>query len=157
MREYSELEKIRLQKLDRLRAAGMDPYPPRAERSHTSAQALADYAARLAADAAAETHAAAGQYTVAGRLRAIRVMGKAAFAHMEDAAGRLQLYLRADSLGEKYALFVEAFDLGDFIQASGGLFTTKTGEVTLRVQEFCMLAKAVSPLPAAKEEVVDGQ
>ena len=150
MREYSELDKIRLQKLDRLRAAGMDPYPPRAERSHTSAQALAEFAAQRAADPTADTHAPSGQYTVAGRLRAIRVMGKAAFAHIEDGAGRLQLYLRADSLAEKYALFVEAFDLGDFIQASGGLFTTKTGEVTLRVQDFRMLSMAVSPLPAAK-------
>ena len=157
MREYSELEKIRLQKLDRLRAAGMDPYPPRAERSHTSAQALAEYAAQLAADPALDTHAATGHYTVAGRLRAIRVMGKAAFAHIEDAAGRLQLYLRADSLPEKYPLFVDAFDLGDFIQASGGLFKTKTGEVTLWVTDFRMLAKAVSPLPAPKEELIDGQ
>jgi lysyl-tRNA synthetase class 2 len=157
MREYSELEKIRLQKLDRLRAAGMEPYPPRAERTHTSQQALADYAARLAAEPGTDTHAPAGQYVVAGRLRAIRVMGKAAFAHIEDGAGRLQLYLRADALGDQYPLFVEAFDLGDFIQASGGLFTTKTGEVTLWVKEFRMLAKAISPLPAAKEEVVDGQ
>jgi len=157
MREYSELEKIRLQKLDRLRAAGMDPYPPRAERTHTSQQALSDYAAHTAAEPAADTHTPFGQYVVAGRLRAIRVMGKAAFAHLEDAAGRLQLYLRADALGDKYALFVEAFDLGDFIQASGGLFKTKTGEITLWVQDFRMLAKAVSPLPAAKEEVIDGQ
>jgi lysyl-tRNA synthetase, class II len=157
MREYSELEKIRLQKLDRLRAAGMDPYPPRAERTHTSQQAKSDYAAGTAADPAADTHAPSGQYTLAGRLRAIRVMGKAAFAHLEDAAGRIQLYLRTDSLGDKYPLFVEAFDLGDFIQASGGLFRTKTGEVTLWVKDFRMLAKAVSPLPAAKEEVIDGR
>jgi lysyl-tRNA synthetase class 2 len=157
MRDYSELEKIRLQKLDRLRAAGMDPYPPRAERTHTTVQALADYAARLAAAPSADTHSPSGHYVVAGRLRAIRVMGKAAFAHLEDAAGRLQLYLRADGLGDKYRLFVDAFDLGDFVQASGGLFTTKTGEVTLWVQDFRMLAKAVSPLPAPKEEVVDGE
>ncbi len=157
MREYSELEKIRLQKLDRLRAAGMDPYPPRAERTHTAHQALAEYAAGLAAEPGADTHTPSGHYVVAGRLRAIRVMGKAAFAHIEDGAGRLQLYLRADALGDRYPLFAEAFDLGDFIQASGGLFKTRTGEVTLWVQEFRMLAKAISPLPAAKEEVVDGQ
>lgn len=157
MREYSELEKIRLQKLVRLRAAGMEPYPARAERSHTSAQALADYAARLAAEPAADTHTASGHYVVAGRLRSIRVMGKAAFAHIEDVAGRLQLYLRGDVLGDKYPLFVEAFDLGDFIQASGGLFKTKTGEVSLWVQDFRILAKAISPLPAPKEEVIDGQ
>src|SRR5438046_1733677 len=104
MREYSELEKIRLQKLDRLRAAGIDPYPARAERTHTSQQALSDYAAHSAAEPAADTHTPFGQFIVAGRLRAIRVMGKAAFAHLEDAAGRLQLYLRADALGDKYAL-----------------------------------------------------
>ena len=165
MRDYSELEKIRLQKLERLRAAGMEPYPSRAERTHTSAQALADYdryqAAEPAADAAAkpaaDSHSPFGHYVVAGRLRAIRVMGKAAFAHLEDGAGRLQLYFRADALGDKFKLFVDAFDLGDFIQAAGGLFKTKTGEVTLWVQDFRILAKAISPLPAAKEEIVDGQ
>ena len=155
--KYSELERVRLEKLERLRAAGHEPYPPRAERTHTSAQALADYAAHLAAHPDADTHAPHGQHTVAGRLRAIRVMGKAAFAHIEDGAGKLQLYLRADELGDQFKVFVDNFDLGDFIQATGGLFKTKTGEVTLRVQSFRMLSKAVSPLPAAKEEVVDGQ
>ncbi len=154
MREYSELEKVRLAKMERLRAAGMEPYPTRAERTHTAAAALADYAAHPPAD----EHEAHGQYTVAGRLRAIRVMGKAVFAHIEDGSGKLQLYFRADALGaEKFALFVENFDLGDFVQAAGGLFKTKTGEVTLRVAEYKMLAKAIAPLPAAKEETVDGQ
>ena len=154
MRELSELEKVRLTKLERLRAAGMEPYPTHAERTHTTAEALADYAAHPPAD----EHAAQGAYTVTGRLRAIRVMGKAAFAHIEDGAGRLQLYFRSDELGaEKFALFVDNFDLGDFVQASGGLFKTKTGESTLRVREYKMLAKALSPLPAAKEEVVDGK
>jgi lysyl-tRNA synthetase class 2 len=154
MREYSELEKVRLAKMERLRAAGMEPYPTHAERTHTTAAALADYAAHRPAD----EHEAHGQYTVAGRLRAIRVMGKAAFAHLEDGSGRLQLYFRADALeAGKFALFTENFDLGDFVQASGGLFKTKTGEITLRVAEFKMLAKALSPLPAAKEEVMDGQ
>jgi lysyl-tRNA synthetase class 2 len=153
MRAYSDLERVRLEKLERLRAAGHEPYPARAERTHTTAQALADYAAQPAAD----PHAPHGAYTVAGRLRAIRVMGKAAFAHLEDGDGRLQLYFRADELGDRFKLFVDNFDLGDFIQASGGLFKTKTGEITLRVREFRMLAKAISPLPAPKEEVVDGQ
>jgi lysyl-tRNA synthetase class 2 len=154
MREYTDLEKIRLQKMERLRAAGMEPYPTRAARTHTSAEALADYTQNPPAD----THAPQGAYIVAGRVRAIRVMGKAAFAHLEDGAGRLQLYFRSNDLGaETFKLFVDNFDLGDFIQASGGLFTTKTGEVTLWVREFRMLAKAISPLPAAKEELVDGQ
>jgi lysyl-tRNA synthetase class 2 len=153
MRDYTDLERIRLAKLERLRAAGMEPYPGRAERTHTTAQALAAYHGQPEAD----PHAPQGCYTVAGRLRSIRVMGKAAFAHLEDGQGRLQLYLRSNDLGDRFSLFVEAFDLGDFIQATGGLFKTKTGETTLWVQDFRMLAKAISPLPAAKEEVVDGQ
>ncbi len=154
MRDYTELEKIRLAKLEKLRAAGMEPYPTRAERTHTTAEALAAYTAAPPA----EPHVAHGAFTVAGRLKAIRVMGKSTFAHLEDGAGRLQLYLRTNDLGEdRYRLFVDHFDLGDFVQASGGLFTTKTGEVSLWVSEFRMLAKAISPLPAAKEEVVDGE
>ena len=154
MREYSELQKVRLAKLERVRAAGMEPYPTRVERTHTTADALADYQNQPGAD----PHTPHGAFTLTGRLRSIRVMGKAAFAHIEDGAGRLQLYLRADELGpDKFALFVDNFDLGDFLQASGGLFRTKTSEITLRVRDFSMLAKAVDPLPAAKEEVVNGQ
>lgn len=154
MREYTDLEKIRLAKLERLRAAGQEPYPARAVRTHTSAEALADYAQHPPAD----THSAHGAYTVAGRLKAIRVMGKSTFAHVEDGAGRLQLYFRTNDLSaERYQLFVDHFDLGDFVQAAGGLFTTKSGEVTLWVKDFRLLAKALSPLPAAKEEIVDGE
>src|SRR6185295_6614365 len=131
-----------------------EPYPTHVERTHTIVEALADYEQQPPAD----PHTAHGAYTLTGRLRAIRPMGKASFAHIEDGSSKLQLYLRADELGaEKYNLFVDNFDLGDFIQASGGLFKTKTGETTLRVQDFKMLAKAVGPLPAAKEEVVDGK
>ncbi len=154
MREYSELENVRLEKMERLRAAGMEPYPSRAERTHTTAQAITNYQLHPPAD----EHTPQGSYVVAGRLRSIRVMGKAAFAHIEDGAGRLQLYFRANDLGaQTYQLFVDNFDLGDFIQATGGLFKTKTGEVTLWVKSFRILSKAISPLPAAKEEIVDGQ
>jgi lysyl-tRNA synthetase class 2 len=85
-------------------------------------------------------------------------MGKVTFAHIEDGAGRLQLYMRRDDLGaERMALFTDLFDLGDFVQAGGTLFRTRTGEVSLHVAEFTMLAKALSPLPAAKEEVAEGK
>jgi lysyl-tRNA synthetase class 2 len=124
MRDLNELERIRLRKLDLLRAAGMEPYPSRAERTHTTAEALAADAAQRQAQPGLDPHVPHGAYIVAGRLRSIRLMGKTAFAHLEDGAGRLQLYFRADALGERYRLFVEAFDLGDFIQATGGLFQT---------------------------------
>jgi lysyl-tRNA synthetase class 2 len=154
MREYTELEKIRIAKLEALRAAGLEGYPSRAERTHTSAQALADYVEA----GPAETGVAHGRYVVAGRIKAIRVMGKSAFVHIEDGDGRLQLYFRINDLGElAYKQFVDGFDLGDFIQAEGGLFKTKSGEVSLWVRGYRLLAKAITPLPAVKEEIVDGE
>jgi lysyl-tRNA synthetase class 2 len=153
MPEYTPLEKIRLAKLEQLRQAGVDPYPPRAERTHTSAEAVA-------ALQAAEKQAEAGQTpeiraVLTGRLRATRPMGKLTFAHIEDGAGRIQLLLRLNEIGqERLDFFNEFFDLGDFIQASGILMRTRTGEVTLLVHDYKMLAKAISPLPAAKDETL---
>jgi lysyl-tRNA synthetase class 2 len=149
MAELNELERLRLEKAEALRRAGMEPYPATVKRTHTTVEAQRAFEG---------SSGAGGQATVAGRLRSIRRMGKVTFAHVEDGDGRLQLYLRADDLGtEKMALFADMFDLGDFVQASGELFRTKTGEISLHVRDFTMLAKAISPLPAGKEEVVDGE
>jgi lysyl-tRNA synthetase class 2 len=150
MAEWNDLEQIRLRKADWLRGQGMDPYPTRASRTHTAQAALAAFEAAPPSEAV--------QATVVGRLRSLRRMGKVTFAHLEDGSGRLQLYLRAEDLPEgAMRLFEEGFDLGDFMQAEGELFRTRTGEVTLHIRRFCMLAKAISPLPAAKEEVVEGE
>ena len=83
-------------------------------------------------------------------------MGKITFAHIEDGDGRIQLFFRMNDLGQnRVDFFDKMFDLGDFIQASGVMFRTRTGEVTLHVQDFRLLAKAVSPLPAAKDEIME--
>lgn len=151
--ELSELEKIRLKKVFELRAGGIEPYPTRANRTHTSQEAIAAFEA-----AEKQADPAPLEVTLAGRLRAIRPMGKVVFAHIEDGAGRIQLFFRVNELGEdQLRHFTEYFDLGDFIEAFGVMFRTRTGEVTLHVHRFRMLAKAISPLPAAKDEVVDGQ
>lgn len=151
--ERNELEKIRLEKIERLRQAGMEPYPTRAEVTHHTQQAIDAFEA---AEKAGGTEAVTA--SVAGRLRALRPMGKITFAHIEDGWGRLQLFFRINDLGEeKFKLLNEEFDLGDYIQASGKLFRTRTGEITLEVSDFKMLAKSVTPLPAAKDEVVDGK
>jgi len=157
MPEYTSLEKIRLEKIEELHKEGIEPYPTRAERTHTSAQAIADFEKtekETGVTAPAEVKA-----TLTGRLRAVRPMGKITFAHIEDGEGRIQLFFRANDLGEeKLDLFNRSFDLGDFIQASGFMFRTRSGEVTLHVQDFRMLAKAISPLPAAKDETTpDGE
>ncbi|MFZ5808172.1 MAG: lysine--tRNA ligase [Chloroflexota bacterium] len=151
--EYSNLEKIRLEKLEQLKQRGVEPYPTRAQRTHTSRQAIEAFEAVENQPEAQPVRA-----ILAGRLRSLRVMGKISFAHIEDGDGRVQLFLRADDVGaEALASFNRDLDLGDFIQASGEMFRTKAGEVTLKVQEYRLLAKAITPLPAAKDEVVDGQ
>ncbi|GAB4501511.1 MAG: lysine--tRNA ligase [Anaerolineales bacterium] len=152
MADYTSLEQIRLQKIADLRAAGVEPYPTRAERTHTSAQAIAALEAVTVDGQVTEQISA----TLAGRIRATRPMGKLTFAHIEDGAGKIQLFLRVNELGpQQMEFFSKYFDLGDFIQASGTLMRTKTGEATLLVREFKMLAKAVSPLPAAKDETLE--
>ena len=154
--ELSPLEKIRLEKIQNLRQMGIEPYPTRANPTHSARDAIAAYEAAEARASGSEPQPVV--VTLAGRLRSVRVMGKITFAHIEDGSGRMQLFMRVNDLGEEgMKLFADAFDLGDFIEASGEMFRTRTGEVTLRVTSFRMLAKALSPLPAAKDEIVDGQ
>ncbi len=151
--EFSNLEQIRQEKLERLREKGIEPYPARAQRTHTSLEAIKAFEASEAAGNNEVVKA-----TLVGRLRSVRLMGKITFAHIEDGDGRVQLFLRANDVGEEQLdLFNREFDLGDFVQAGGEMFRTRTGEVTLRVNEFRMLAKAITPLPAAKDEVIDGE
>lgn len=148
MAEYTSLEKIRLEKIEKLRALGIEPYPTRAHRTHSSREAIAAYEK-------AEKEGTTLEATLTGRLRSVRTMGKITFAHIEDGEGRIQLLFRINELGqERLELFNRLFDLGDFIQASGVLFRTRSGEITLQVQDFRMLAKAITPLPAAKDETL---
>jgi lysyl-tRNA synthetase class 2 len=150
---FSELEQTRLAKLHKMQEEGINPYPTRAEQTHTSLKAIKAF--EIAESDNDETPI---QVTLAGRLRALRPMGKIAFAHIDDREGRVQLFFRVNDLGEeKMAELDEYYDLGDFIQASGYMFRTQRGEVTLYVEDFKMLAKALRPLPAAKDEVVDGE
>lgn len=130
---------VRRAKLAHLREAGEDPYPTRARRSHTTAQVHEQF----------DVLQTAGQEVrVAGRIQLLRNMGKAQFVDLYDSAGKLQLYLRRDLVGEdRYALFKDTVDLGDLIGAWGTLFTTRTGEQTLEVHGWTMLAKAIRPLP----------
>ncbi len=149
--ELNELERIRLEKALRLRQHGTEPYPTRVDITHTTGQAIAAFEAAQEGDPPI-------QVIAAGRLRSLRPMGKLCFAHIEDSSGRLQLFFRVNEIGEEsMKQLAEDYDLGDFIQAQGTMMRTRTGEITLQVSSFSMLAKAISPLPAAKDEVVDGE
>ena len=166
--EFSELEKIRVEKIERMRENGIEPYPTRAYPTCTIAEAIQAFEASGAA-AAEETQTSASAPEVgtqtepahvilAGRLRSMRVMGKLIFAHMEDGSGRVQLFLRVNELGEAaMERFRNDYDLGDYVEASGVMMRTRSGEVSLQVRAFRMLAKAITPLPAAKDELVNGQ
>jgi lysyl-tRNA synthetase class 2 len=150
--ELTELELQRVEKLERLRAKGIEPYPRRVERTHAIAEALT---ALEAAEAEGEE---GPQVAVAGRLRSMRVMGKVTFAHIEDGSATIQLFLRPQDVGEEaYGTFKQGFDLGDFVGAKGPVMRTRTGEPSVQVQEIHMLSKAISPLPVIKEKEIDGK
>ncbi len=145
--DLNELQQTRLGKLERLRAAGIEPFPPRAARSHTAAQVLAVF------DALAES-----QVTVAlaGRIMLRRVMGGSSFVHIADESGRIQIFLSKKDLGaDAYKLFAETTDIGDIIGVQGYAFRTKTGEPSVFVQRWQMLAKTLNPLPEKHAGLTD--
>ena len=148
--EASAVLLARRAKLDQLVERGIAPFAYRYERTHDARRAVA-------ALGDGPSDAAGPEVRVAGRLVAWRAHGKTAFAHLADASGRLQLYFRRDELGEERFAALDLLDLGDVIGADGPLFRTKTGEVTVRVRSFELLAKSLRPLPFGKEEVVDGR
>ncbi len=143
--EFTKLQRVRLEKLERLRQLGVDPYPPRTTRTHTAAEAVALYETAEAEEAPESLPVS---LSLAGRLVSLRIMGRASFAHIQDGSGRIQIFLRQDTLGEEaYQFFKEFFDLGDFISVTGRLFRTRTGEITLEVHEYQLAAKSLHPLP----------
>jgi lysyl-tRNA synthetase, class II len=138
----SEHEEQRRLNLAAIREAGIDPYPARSQRTHTCAEAIS------LLESIDEGQTTEESVSVVGRLMSKRVMGKAAFAHVQDGSGLLQFYARVDNLGpDSYDLFRKAFDLGDIIGVTGPLFRTRTGEPTIQAREIQILSKAQHPLP----------
>lgn len=141
-------EEARREKRAKLEALGIAPYAYRFERTHAAVDALAMWD-----DAMGE---AGPVVRVAGRLVAIRGQGKTLFAHLEDASGRIQLYLKRDTLGAVWPM-VELLDLDDHVGAEGRLFRTRTGEVSLWLSSITLLAKSLRALPRGKvERLEDG-
>ncbi|GAB4442519.1 MAG: lysine--tRNA ligase [Anaerolineae bacterium] len=145
----NQVEAERLEKLQRLREAGVDPYPNRVQRTHTTAEAVAAFEAAEAGGADPPV------VTVCGRIVRRNIKGRASFMHIEDGAGRVQLFLRQDNLGDAVYDQVKekALALGDFVQARGPMMRTRAGEVSVMATELALLAKALSPLPVIKEQV----
>ena len=140
----SRLDRITQQrraKLDRIRARGINPYPSSYHRSHTTQQAIALLKEQK------KDLSGKQEVIVAGRIMAIRSMGKIFFLDIRDGAGKLQLYLHRDHLNEANLKLLKELDIGDIIGAIGELFYTKSGEPTLEVAELTLLAKSLRPLP----------
>lgn len=147
----NNVEQDRFAKLDYLHEHKIDPYPLRVERTHTIAQALAAFAQAENLPDTAEV-----MVIVCGRIVRQNLAGKIYFAHIADETGRVQLFVRVNEVGmESFDLIKNALDLGDFVQASGPMLRTKTGEVSVGVQSIRLLSKALSPLPVIKERVLE--
>ena len=132
----------RLQKLNNIRAMGIDPYPPRFKRTHTAQQTI-DLLAAQEESGKAETITA----TVAGRVMAHRSMGKVSFVDLRDESGKIQAMVGKDRVKEAdYSLFKE-IDIGDIIGVTGRVFRTRTKEPTIEVNTLTLLTKALQPLP----------
>src|SRR2546422_5147198 len=135
------LVRRRVEKLEALRRRGVDPLGQRFPVTHWGGEL-----ARRHQDASEDALKAVEPVTVAGRVVALRHHGKTCFAHLRDQSGQIQLYARADALGERYAAFTE-LGVGDFIGVTRELFRTRTGELTVAVRSFEFLTKSLRPLP----------
>ena len=135
--QLSEILQVRRDKLKTLQDAGNDPFQiTKVDVSHHAEEVRAQFEALEDKEV-----------TLAGRMMAKRVMGKASFAHIQDLSGKMQLYVARDSLGEEPYAGFKKLDIGDIIGVKGTVFKTKTGEISLHVTELTLLSKSLQPLP----------
>lgn len=141
----NQLMQARLEKLRSLRANGIDPYPHRYDRTHTSDEALR-LLERSEAERLGEGEAQTDAVSVAGRIVRYRRMGRASFADIQDGHGSIQLLFRRNNLADTYETLKD-LDIGDWIGAAGPVFRTRTGEPTVEVERWAMLSKSIRSLP----------
>lgn len=148
---FSRLREVRLAHLSNLEAAGIDPYPARPPEI--------TYPNNVVAEEYEKGHLEGRAVSVVGRIKAIRNHGRIAFFDIEDTTGVLQVALRKSSEPEgedaRFDLITQNYDTGDFVNARGGVFKTRTGEVTVEAQEFIMLSKALLPPPSERFGITD--
>ena len=141
----NEQELIRIEKMAQLREQGIDPYGARFDRNHTSGTLNAKYGDK----SIEELHDIEDkeQIRIAGRIMTKRGKGKAAFAHIMDRDGQIQLYVRLDVVGDEAFAYFDKADLGDIIGVTGTIMRTRMGELSIRVETITHLTKAIRPLP----------
>ena len=138
-----KIYELRREKLKQIEALGQQVYPRKYEFTHTIPQILAEHSEKTAE----QLENPRVNVRVAGRIMAIRLMGKAGFAHLQQDGKRLQIYVKKDAVGEKGFELYKLLDLGDHIGVSGYLFRTRTGELSVHVEEITFLSKDLLPLP----------
>lgn len=151
MARLDQIARQRLEKLGKIRGRGIDPYPHSYERSHTAREAVALFESQ---ESGLQSVPSSG-LSLVGRITAGRFMGKVAFFDIRDGSGKIQLYFSSDLLSTEEYEFLHDFDIGDIIGAKGKLFRTKTGQITLEVADFTLLAKSLQPLPEKWHGLVD--
>jgi len=138
MNNLQKIKRIRLKKLERLKKAGLNPYPAKVSRTFSNQEALDNFSKLLKKK----------NIFLVGRICSIREHGGSTFCHIEDGWAQIQIYLKQDKIGKKeYRLFLDNIDIGDFIEVQGILFKTRKGEKTLEVSKWRILAKTLLPLP----------
>lgn len=145
MNDINELMVQRRSKLSQLKARGINPYPYRFDVTHRSSEIKRNF----------ETLEGC-TVRIAGRIMAIRGHGKTSFADVQDANGRLQIYARRDTLGDERFSVYKLLDIGDLIGVEGPVFKTKTGEISVGIEQFEVLCKSLRPLPIVKERIENG-
>ncbi|MBI5393280.1 lysine--tRNA ligase [Candidatus Woesearchaeota archaeon] len=131
----------RIKKLQEIRALNINPYPYKFDKKHDCAELQQRYAALTKEERTQD------QATIAGRIVALRRMGKITFSHILDGSGKMQLYFSEDALGAEKYDFLKKLDIGDFVGVHGVIFRTKMGELTVHVTDYTLLTKSLRPLP----------
>ena len=143
MREFSEQELVRREKLNELKNKGIDPFGHRFDVTSNSKEINEKYVDKTKE----ELHEVDIPVTIAGRIMTKRGKGKAGFMHIQDKFGQIQIYLRLDSIGEEQYELFESADLGDIVGIKGTVMRTNMGELSVKASEYIHLVKALKPLP----------
>lgn len=151
LEETKDLIQQRRDKLNEIREFGVEPYPHKYEPTHTTSVIHRDFAETQ------ETPDETQRIRLAGRIMTKRDHGKSSFAHLQDSEGRIQIYVRRDKVGAEPYLVYRRFDVGDIIGVEGVVFRTRTGELTVLVDEVQLLSKSIRPLPEKWHGLQDKQ
>jgi lysyl-tRNA synthetase, class II len=141
--ELNDQLRVRREKMNTMRENGLDPFGKRFERTHSINELVEQYG-ELEKEDVEEKNV---EVTIAGRMMTKRGKGKAGFANIQDLTGQIQVYVRVDAIGEEAYEVFDSSDLGDIIGVTGTLFKTKVGELSVKVQNYTFLTKALRPLP----------